>query len=119
MFLNPDLLDLDHFSSLDLDPLNAQPFRSLDLDLQDQQHCSSLDPDLLDPHNFSFLDPELLNPQRSGVSCLLFIKDLMQSKLFQRCRHLLYCSVLSLGGNVNTRRMSKPDMGSIFHINNQ
>ena len=24
--------------------------------------------------------------------------------------------VLSLGGNVNTRRMSKPDMGSIFHI---
>ena len=32
------------------------------------------------------------------------------------CTHLLYCSVLSLGGNVNTRRMSKPDMGSTFHI---
>ena len=31
----------------------------------------------------------------------------------ERCTHLLYCSVLSLGGNVNTRRMS-PDMGSIF-----
>ena len=31
----------------------------------------------------------------------------------------LYCSVLSLGGNVNTRRMSQPDMGSIFHIKNQ
>ena len=30
--------------------------------------------------------------------------------------HLLYCRVLSLGANVNTRRMSKPDMGSIFHI---
>ena len=29
-------------------------------------------------------------------------KDLMQGKVFQRCRHLLYCSVLSLGGNVNT-----------------
>ena len=43
----------------------------------------------------------------------------MQGKLFKRCAHLLYCSVLSLGGNVNTRRMSKPDMGSIFHINNQ
>ena len=28
----------------------------------------------------------------------------------------MYCSVLSLGGNVNTRRMSQPDMGSIFHI---
>ena len=27
--------------------------------------------------------------------------------------------VLSLGGNVNTRRMSKPDMGSIFYIFNQ
>ena len=43
----------------------------------------------------------------------------MQGKLFQRCTHLLYCSVLSLGGNVNTRRMSKSDMRSIFHIKNQ
>ena len=43
----------------------------------------------------------------------------MQGKLFQRCTYLLYCSVLSLGGNVNTRRISKPDMGSIFHIKNQ
>ena len=41
-------------------------------------------------------------------------KVLMQGKLFQRCTHLLYCSVLSLDGNVNTRRVSKPDMGSIF-----
>ena len=40
----------------------------------------------------------------------------MQGKLFQKGTHLLYCSVLSLGGNVNTRRMSKPDMESIFHI---
>ena len=48
-----------------------------------------------------------------------WIKDLMQGKLFQRCTDLLYCSVLSLGGNVNTSRMSKSDMGSIFHINNQ
>ena len=31
----------------------------------------------------------------------------------------MYCSVLSLGGNVNTRRMSKPEMGSIFHIKNR
>ena len=43
-------------------------------------------------------------------------KDVMQGKLFQKCTHLLYCSVLSLGGNVNTRRMSKPDMGSILNI---
>ena len=43
-------------------------------------------------------------------------RNVMQGKLFQKCTHLLYCSVLSLGGNVNTRRMSKPDMGSIFHI---
>ena len=40
----------------------------------------------------------------------------MQGKLFQRCTDLLHCSVLSLGGNVNTRRMWKPNMGSIFHI---
>ena len=39
---------------------------------------------------------------------------IMQGKLFQRYSHLL-----SLVGNVNTRRMSKPDMGSIFHIKNQ
>ena len=43
----------------------------------------------------------------------------MQGKLFQKCTHLLYCSVLTLGGNVNKRRMSKLDMGSIFHIKNQ
>ena len=43
-------------------------------------------------------------------------KDVMQGKLFHTCTNLLYCCVLSLGGNVNTRRMSKPYMGSIFHI---
>ena len=43
-------------------------------------------------------------------------KDVMQGKLFQKCIHLLYCRVLSLGGKVNTRRMWKPDMGSIFDI---
>ena len=43
-------------------------------------------------------------------------KDLMEVKLFHRCTQLLYRSVLSLDGNVNTRRMSKPDMGSIFHF---
>ena len=48
-----------------------------------------------------------------------WIKVIMQGKLFQRCTHLLYCSVPSLGGYVNTRRMSKLDMGSIFHIKNQ
>ena len=44
-------------------------------------------------------------------------KVIMQGKLFQRCTHLLYCSVLSLCGNVNTRRMLQPDMGSIFQWN--
>ena len=43
-------------------------------------------------------------------------KVIMQGKVFQRCMHLLYCSALSVGGNVNTRRMPKPDMGFIFHI---
>ena len=43
-----------------------------------------------------------------------FPKVLIQGKFFQRCTHILYCSVLSLGGKVNTRRMSKPDMESIF-----
>ena len=43
-------------------------------------------------------------------------KVIIQGKLFQRCTHFLYCSVLSLGGNVNTRRMSQLDRVSIFHI---
>ena len=50
---------------------------------------------------------------------MVFTKDAMQRKLFQKCKHLLYCSALSLGGNVNTRQMLQPDMGdmgSIFHF---
>ena len=43
-------------------------------------------------------------------------KDVMQEKLFQKCTHPLYCSVLSLGGNVNTRQMLQSDMESILHI---
>ena len=43
-------------------------------------------------------------------------KVIMQGKLFQRCKHHLYIRVLSLGGNVNTRRMSKSDIGSIIHL---
>ena len=46
-------------------------------------------------------------------------KVIMQGKLFQRRWHLLYCSVLSLGANVNTRLMPQPETGSIFHIKNQ
>ena len=39
----------------------------------------------------------------------------MQGNLFQMCTHFFYCcSVLSLGGKVNTRRMSQSDMESIF-----
>ena len=47
------------------------------------------------------------------------VKDVRQGKSFQKYTHIQYCSVLSLGANVNTRRMSKPDMGSIIHIKNQ
>ena len=41
-------------------------------------------------------------------------KLLLQGKLFQRCTHFLYCSVLSLGGKVNIRRIPQPDMRSIY-----
>ena len=37
-------------------------------------------------------------------------------KVISEVYAFLYCSVLSLGGNVNTRLMSKLDIGSIFHI---
>ena len=50
----------------------------------------------------------------SDFAIYAYSKVIMQGKLFQRCTHLLCCSVLSLGGNVNTRRMSKPEMGSIY-----
>jgi len=49
-------------------------------------------------------------------NCRHNTKVLMQGKLFQRCTHFLYCSVLSLDGKVNTRRMSQP--GINFHKNN-
>ena len=45
---------------------------------------------------------------------LINTKVLMQGTLFQRCTHSLYCSVLSFGGKVNTRRMSQPEIESIF-----
>ena len=67
------------------------------------------------------IDLQIINILLFGSNVLLErfsseSKDVMQGKLFQMCTHLLYCSVLSLGGNVNTRRMLQPDMGSIFHI---
>ena len=55
----------------------------------------------------------------NALMLLIVVKDIMQGKFFQRCTHLLYCRVLALGGNVNTRRESKPDMGSIFHTKNK
>ena len=45
---------------------------------------------------------------------IILTKVTMSGKLFHRCAHFLYCSVLSLGGKVNSRRMSKSDMESIF-----
>ena len=69
--------------------------------------------------HFLFIYILLISILKIFITKLSKDKDLMQGKLFQRCAHLLCCSVLSLGGNVNARRMSKPDMGSIFQIKNQ
>ena len=41
------------------------------------------------------------------IAILVICKDVMQGKLFQKCTHLLYCSVLSNSANVNTRRIKK------------
>ena len=59
--------------------------------------------------------PKILDSGHSDLN-ILRRKVIMQGKLFQRCTHLLCCSVVSLEGNVNKRRMSQPDMGSIIHI---
>ena len=45
---------------------------------------------------------------------LIMGKVLMQGKFFQRCAIFCTAVYLSLGGKVNTRRMSQPDMESIF-----
>ena len=55
----------------------------------------------------------------NNATVFIELKVIMRGKFFQRCTHLLYFSLLSLGSNVNTRWMSKPDIGSIFHIKNQ
>ena len=54
------------------------------------------------------------NNQTYPSAGIVLSKVLMQGKLFQRHAHFLYCSVLSLGGKVNTRLMSQPEMESIF-----
>ena len=53
------------------------------------------------------------------VLIITLIKVIMQGKLFQRCTNLLNSSVVFLGGNINTRRLSQPDIGSLFFIKNQ
>ena len=62
----------------------------------------------------SVLGKKCINADTSCIHQVGYIEVLMQGKLFQRCTHFLYCSKLSLGGKVNTRRMSQPDMESIF-----
>ena len=51
--------------------------------------------------------------QKTLLVSICFTKVLMHGKLFQRCKYFLYCSVLSLCGKVNTRRMLQPVMESI------
>ena len=70
--------------------------------------------------NFANLvvERESLDKYFSFLTCIQGY-NARKGKLLQKCMHLLYCSVVFLGGNVNTRKMSKPDMGSIFHIKNQ
>ena len=64
---------------------------------------------------FSWVQLSCMQINRINLSTgLLWFKDVMPGKLFQKCTHLLYCSVLSLGGNVNTSRMSKPEWDPSF-----
>ena len=50
---------------------------------------------------------------------LQFTSRFNAKKVISEMYAFLYCSVLSPGGNVNTRRIWKPNMGSIFHVKNQ
>ena len=52
-------------------------------------------------------------PKPSFIHSRSVPRIVRQGKLFQKWTHILYFSVLSLRGNINTRRMSKPEMGSI------
>ena len=80
--------------------------------------CSELNIFKARKHSHYWSDQDLKNTV-VNLTLLQQLKVIMQGKLFRRCAHPLYCSVLSLGGNVNKRRMSKTDMRSIFPIKNQ
>ena len=97
----------------------------LEFDLIFEKHClerKSIDRYLKKYYAFQYpffpMNLNIYNSMADRIYALTFSFDkvIMEGKLFQRCTHLLYCSVLSLGSNVNTRRMSQPDMGSIFHL---
>ena len=59
----------------------------------------------------------LIHKIRSQVNIWWDAMNVRQGKSFQWCTNFLYCSVLSLGSNVNTRvGVSQPDMGSTTAI---
>ena len=54
--------------------------------------------------NYLLVHPVIMLPEGEELQC----KD----SYFRGVRIFCTCSVLSLGGKVNTRRMSQPEMGS-------
>ena len=111
---------------------NYQKYTALPVPITSDMLAIGLFLDNFQPILFFFQGPNVAQFKKSFFKLFIFnmcffsvcqmltlTKDVMQGKLFQKCTHVLYCSVLSLGGNVNTRRMLQPDMGTIFHKKNQ
>ena len=55
---------------------------------------------------------------RTYTETFIWSKVLMQGKLFQRCTHLLYYSVLSLDGKIDDKTDATAWLGINFHKNN-
>ena len=66
----------------------------------------------LEPYIQVTLHDKILMPDSHRYPWNIYLKVIKQGK----CSRLFYCSALSLGVNVNHRRMSELDMRSIFHV---
>ena len=71
----------------------------------------------LSVHSVRFLSDLRQLHNNNQCICVHTLYSTVQGKLFQRCTHLLCCHWAVM--QTNTRRMSKPDMRSIFHIKNR
>ena len=70
-------------------------------------------------YNVKFKNLKIAGKTAGPNWILLFREPIHGYVTWTKNLNFFYWSVLFVGGNVNTRKMSRPGMGSIFHIKNQ